>query len=370
MKKILLKAYLANNLGDDLFVKIIAENFKNVEFWIINNKDYINRTFKCIDNVKIRKQNLFYRIFKKLITQINKEWIYKFLELEAMLNSKKYDAVVIIGGSMFIEEIGYEYAYREQLYYNNSFSLQKKPYFILGSNFGPFKSNDFYKKYKLLFSKCYDVSFREQFSKNLFKLSNVRCNPDMIFALQHKIKNTKKQLGVSVIDLSSRANLCQYEKMYYVNLVNLIKLANKDGYEIVLLSFCEREGDMNAVKKLIAQIPSEISESIIIHNYVGNMKESLDILSQLELVIATRFHSMILSQVFGQGVLPYIYSDKTLNVLNDMNFNDLYFDIRENREENIELAWKIMKNNKIDPSELQKKSINHFSKLKEFLNLS
>lgn len=36
MKNILVKAYLNQNLGDDLFVYILAERYKNKRFYLIN----------------------------------------------------------------------------------------------------------------------------------------------------------------------------------------------------------------------------------------------------------------------------------------------------------------------------------------------
>ena len=63
---------------------------------------------------------------------------------------------------------------------------------------------------------------------------------------------------------------------------------------------------------------SAITENFEVVNYEGNIDEFLEKFESMENIIGTRFHSVILSQVFNQGLYPFIYSDKTLNVLRDI----------------------------------------------------
>lgn len=63
MKKIKVNAYLNANLGDDLFIKVLCERYKNVSFHICGNKLY-KETLKSIKNVKLYKTDHIYSFIK------------------------------------------------------------------------------------------------------------------------------------------------------------------------------------------------------------------------------------------------------------------------------------------------------------------
>ena len=66
-------------------------------------------------------------------------------------------------------------SYYHRLKIVEEFEKKEKPVFILGANFGPYITQDFFDKYFFLFSKCHDICFRDSYSKELFKnLDNVR----------------------------------------------------------------------------------------------------------------------------------------------------------------------------------------------------
>ena len=77
---------------------------------------------------------------------------------------------------------------------------------------------------------------------------------------------------------------------------------------------------------------SAITENFEVVNYEGNIDEFLEKFESMENIIGTRFHSVILSQVFNQGLYPFIYSDKTLNVLRDIGLGQEYYHIRNCEE--------------------------------------
>ena len=154
---IYIKAYLVLNLGDDLFLQLLAQRYKNTQFLAICPKTYpkqLNKNVNCInENSKITK------IINKFIQMIS----LKKSSLKSYLLQKS-DAIIEIGGSMFMENRWT----REQEY-------PDKAYYILGSNFGPYETEAFYQKYNTIFSKAKDVCFREEHSYQLFKnLPNVK----------------------------------------------------------------------------------------------------------------------------------------------------------------------------------------------------
>ena len=63
-----------------------------------------------------------------------------------------------------------------------------------------------------------------------------------------------------------------------------------------------------------------------------NSKELLQAIAESEGVVTSRFHGVILGLAAGRPVFPVVYSDKTINVLNDMRFQGAYADIRALQE--------------------------------------
>lgn len=92
MKNIYLKAYMRNNLGDDLFVRTICERYPNTIFHVILTSR--NMALESIDNLRIHKPGLFVRFIRKT---------FKLDLLEAILR-RRTDAMIYIGGSIFMEK--------------------------------------------------------------------------------------------------------------------------------------------------------------------------------------------------------------------------------------------------------------------------
>lgn len=352
MKKILVKAYLAKNFGDDLFLKILFEKYKGSNFILDTTNNEYKEIFSNYNNVYIIKS-----IFYKLLKLLKLEGVYY----------KKFDAIVFIGGSIFIQlDIWKEqYEYRKKLFkiFNN------KPKFILGSNFGPFKDKKFLESYKELLINCTDICFREQYSFNLFKeLNNIRVAPDIVFQLKPKnIKKKKNTVGISLIDLNGRKDLNQYNHVYNKKIKELVEYFIDNNKTITFFSFCESEGDINAINSILSIIDNKYKEKINVENYTGNIDEFLSKFESMENIIGTRFHACILSQVFGQGLYPLIYSDKTYNVLKDINLDNEYLYINNIDKIDHKHILKVIDNNKIKNTDIFTESEKQFEGLDNYI---
>ena len=347
--KVFLKGYVKKNLGDDLFLKLISNRYPNVIFSITNDASYLN----CNNFTYFNKEK-----YSKFIYLLDK------LFLGRIINNKKKiaecDCSVLIGGSMYIEKKNlfkriYSYLKIEDIYD-----------FILGINFGPFYSNLYLNKYKKVFSKSKSVSFRDSHSFNLFSnLNNVSFFPDIVFSydVSKYINNYDKVVVVSVIDCFSRFN-DKLSNNYLFQLKKIINHYLSNNYKICLMSFCKTEGDEKAINQLIEILDNpRINKNISIYFYDGNVEEALNILSNSEIIVGSRFHANILGIILNKKVLPIIYSDKMINVLNDLNFHGIYYDIRDKfNVDNYDLN-----NNVVDCSSYAKESANHFTKLDNFL---
>lgn len=339
--KIYVDAYLALNLGDDLFVDILTKRYPNHQFYAISKgiKEYKQ------NNLKVYTNPYLFKVLKKF-------------QLEKYL-ANRYELVVSIGGSMYMEN-------------NDSkrdFTLGKNKRYILGSNFGPYQTEEYYQNIYQVFKQAEDVCFREKHSYDLFKeLPNVRYTSDIVFSMPTsniKITNRKRAI-FSIISCSHKLEE-KYTKIYEEKMIELIKLLQEKGYEICLMSFCKMEKDEEAIESILAQCDEKTKSNIETYYYNGNVEEALNLLGDSQVIVGSRFHANILGLLLGKAIIPVLYSDKTKHVLEDMKIETKMIDIRtiENfdintiTEEDLEKHFDVEK---------QKKDANkHFEKLDEVL---
>ncbi|OKZ76588.1 MAG: hypothetical protein BHW01_07380 [Clostridium sp. 27_14] len=308
--KIYVDAYLSKNLGDDLFINILTKRYPQHKFYAISKgeKGYNTKNFKVYSNTYI------FKILKKF------QW-EKYL-------ANHYDTVVTIGGSMFMERGDT----------NRDFSMGKNKRYVLGINFGPYKTQEYYNNIYNMLSDVEDVCFRDKYSYNLFKeLPNARQAADIVFSMDTsniKITNRKRAI-ISIISPKDKIDE-KYEEKYEEKMLELITFLIKKEYEICLMSFCKNENDEEEIEKIYSQIPENQKKKVEKYYYNGNIEEALNTIADSQLVVGGRFHANIIGLCLGKSILPVLYSDKTLHVLEDMQINTPIIDIRKLENFNIE----------------------------------
>ena len=359
MKKIFLYAYDRRNLGDDLFVHVITKRYPDVKFYMWSDK--VNReTFASLPNLKvIDKDSRFVHFLNRLRPSLvarYKAWL-----------EKRCDAVVYIGGSIFME-----YPNWEQISTWWEYEAENRPFYVLGANFGPYHTEAYREKMASIFGKMRDVCFRDRYSNKLFSdVPTVRYAPDILFSYPMPAVDVKeKQIFVSVIDCAGRDeshSLSEFDSRYVTNMADMLRGYLNDGYDLVMASFCKEEGDESGITKILRAMGCENHPSIRIICYDGtNADELTTAISESALVIATRFHATILAMAAGRPVLPIVYSDKTLHVLEDLGYNELILDLRKSNSEYSESATIICSeyhNSRITTS------ADHFSELDKLTNI-
>ncbi len=315
MKKVLIRYYNKNNLGDDLFVRMLVTRYKN-QFTTILLKQ--NRSLESLKNIKIKASKLAFfvtKIFEKLSRRRN-------LLLSRLTFNE--DLLVYAGGSIFIEKNNLNVWKLERKFYSD-LSI---PYYILGSNIGPYKTQEFLDIVSHIFKGAADVCLRDSRSLSLISDPNKsRVAADMIFSLEAPDVKQSKSAVISVIDCRSRLDK-QLAKKYEKTLIEITKKLMSDGYFVTFMSFCKAEGDEKAIRQLLRMIDGDKSR-LNTHFYRGNIDKALEVIGSSEIVVGTRLHSIILGLAFGKNVLPIAYSDKALNVLDDIDFTGTVIDLRD-----------------------------------------
>ena len=364
MKKIFVDIYLAFNLGDDLFLDILSKKYPESEITVNHVGNNYDKFISRYKNIKRRKYTIFNKILQKL-------GIKNYLtDYESI--AKKYDALVFIGGSIFREESYHKSLYCDRMKMVKAFRKNNKPVFILGSNFGPYKTEKFLNEYREFYKLCTDICFRDLYSYNLFKdLENVRHAPDIVFQMEtNKYKNNIKDnvIGYSIIDVRHKDGLSKYYDKYVDCTVKSIEAVTSQGYECLLMSFCNREGDLKVINDIVCKLSKDIANKVKIYEYNGNLEEAINIISKLKVFISARFHANILGLLCNVGIVPVIYSHKTSNMLKDLNLDNIMIDM-DNLEKLHDIS--IIENgitNKTNLNNFSTEAHKQFEKLNEFIN--
>ncbi|MGB4613674.1 MAG: polysaccharide pyruvyl transferase family protein [Erysipelotrichaceae bacterium] len=320
-KKHLLYAFTQNNLGDDLFIKILCERYPNHKFYIGLENENINDTLKNIKNLhfdnkllkideQLKKESFFYNHFN-INFNINKKTNEKYL--------KSFDSAIYIIGSAFIQN-------NPNKDYTNLYLLEKRvklsnKFFLLNTNFGPYHDEKYLNFSKKIVNNMTHATFRDKFSYDLFKdLKKISYAPDLVLTLKNNINTSNNTILISIMDLNDE----------YINLlVKLIKTLNNKGFNCKLVSFCKNQNDEIAANKIINQVNVEAL------TYNGNINEILNEFKKCYGVISTRFHSMIIAMAYNKPFLPFIYSKKTNEILDDISYKNTRLDI--NNLDNIDV---------------------------------
>lgn len=355
MKRCFLYAYDRQNFGDDLFVHTITKRYPQVKFYIWTDKG--NReTFRCLPNLKvIDKDSGWIRFLHKLRPSLVSHY-------KGMIENR-CAAVVYIGGSIFIE-----YPEWEQFCTWWEYMVENRPFYALGANFGPWHTEGYREKMDQIFRKMQDVCFRDQYSYDLFvENEKVRWAPDILFSYpMPKVPVKEMQIFVSVIDCASRDDshgLKACDDRYVKSMAALLDQYLDKGHTLVLSSFCKHEGDEKGIRKILDAMGCEADDRVSVLNYDGtNVDAITTAIAESGLVIGTRFHATILAMSAGRAVLPVVYSDKTLHVLEDAGFDGVAYDIRK------DAAWEAVEGTILDVEQLKIDAQKHFEKLDSVLS--
>lgn len=327
MKKVVLSYYSRRNLGDDLFVKIFTEYFNDCTIYLITNPCYVPKGLG--KNVKVHPFSFLYTFVGKMMSLIGYEnrlssIIQHFLECCYSRIEEKSDAVVEIGGSIFMDKergVPLDFGMKRKPDYSINSSLQNfGKRFVIGANLGPAYSEEYWDWIKTLFKKYNHVCLRDYSSYYMVKeLPYVQYAPDVIFLTKYPVTcGNEENVVISLIDVCQYTTNKDIVSAYY-NLLKEVVLyfANKE-IKVILTSFCKREGDEIGIQTLINKIPS--NNYITTCCYKGDINEMLELFASASFVIASRFHSLILGVLFGKPVFPIAYNCKTENYLYDLEF--------------------------------------------------
>ncbi|MCQ4035404.1 polysaccharide pyruvyl transferase family protein [Kaistella montana] len=368
--KVLVHIYLADNLGDDLFAKILLERYPHVQFYFLHETDRYE-FLESYENAHIIGLPKLGRINFAVSNYFSSKIAF-FIYLKRLKNIFKkmepsFSAFLVIGGSLFMEG---KSEYLKKSFYNIVYDVfKKKPKFIIGGNFGPYRNKEYLEFFRKIFSSSTDVCFRDAYSYGLFPdISTVRLAPDVVFnIINEHVKKDPKKVGVVPISLTRRPALKEFSTIYNLFLSQLISKFSDHGYEVTMYAFCKSEGDEKAMEEIYSLAISK--ENIDIINYEGRkIDQFLHHFSTNSYVVTSRFHGMILGLIYGINTYPISYSRKLVNVLDDMNFTGSYKDIETLVSTNVDVAFDEILANHFNVQQYLEDKDNQFKILDSYFN--
>lgn len=344
---IYINAYIANNLGDDMFVFSLCNHYPMVNFYI---------------EAPLKYSNVF-RILKNLIvlTTCSRTCYVNLLDI--------IDFQVFIGGSLFMEP---KSANDIDKKFNSMVSRRlslKIPCFIIGVNFGEYTHQKFFELYQSWFETLDGICFRDIQSYKLFDtLNNTIWAPDLIFTYKMpSIKFKDNNIVISPIYHTERSGLPDFSNNEYFDFLSLIATKYlKMGFHIILAAFCSAQLDDIACNEIFNRIPTSLKEKVNIISYKNDIEGFLQSFLNAKYIIGTRFHSIILALKNRIPVFPIIYNIKTQNIIESYSFNGNYVDILALSKINFELLDSNRKKNYVpDLSNFDNKAYLHYHFLNE-----
>lgn len=343
------KGYWNKNLGDDLFLKILCERYPKIDFFTVMTKNNIN-AFKGINNLHIKKIDFPFlnRVCNSLEGRTRHLIPYSTFS-KGLGMIKRTDIAIEIGGSIFMMppndvSTGIELKQRKII------RQKAKKYCILGSNFGPFYNNKQVDEYAEFFNSLDDICFRDNYSHELFQsVPTTRVAPDIVLNLQVESVRRKQQghyVVISVIDPTKKIDFSQKKdseivkiNTFYKNTISkLIFECEKQDKEVILMSFCDAEGDARYANKIYEDLPTTAQKNVSIYSY-EDIDDALSLLQGADAVVASRYHAMILGWLFGKPLFVFSYSDKTSEVIDEFFPNQSLIDLRNIEDENFDFNF-------------------------------
>ena len=317
--KVLLHGYFQHNLGDDLFFRAIATRYPDVKFYIPILTSGYKEKFKDLPNIVVVD---FWGIAKYVHHKT-----YILPKFYSCITMSRYDAVVCIGGSLFMDRknptkndvieienysfiADWEWAYKKGV-----------PYFVIGANWGPVYNEFFEQYFTRAIKTLHDLCFRDSASYNHFKnMPNVRRSGDILLGnpmIKQAVTGVekKRKVAISVVNARFKNEIVTDADLYEQKISEWATELINDGYEVFFMSFCKAEGDEEAIRRIAQQMPSNKGIRVLCYNH--NWQEMLNNMAESEFILASRFHATVLGWTVGTPVYSLAYSLKTLNLLKD-----------------------------------------------------
>ena len=335
MKKMTVYFYSCANLGDDLFVRTLAEQFRDCRIRLIANPKCIPQNLGKL--VSVHPHSFSNLVFMKLRSMFGENSNVGTMAGRCndrcfRLAARNSDAYVYIGGSIFMEHvrgaIPLDFSASELPDFRVESRMAKGNSFVIGANLGPVYSEPYWQSVREQLQSFSHVCLRDWASyRKVRDLPNVQYAPDVLFLVpQPQVPEKGENVVISLVDMARHTDDEAVIRAYYRLMADTVTAFSARNIPVTLVSFCEWEGDPVAMNTVTELLPEGVSVSTLY--YRTDMDQILEAFSGASFVVGSRFHSTILGISFGKPVFPVAYNCKTRHYLQDLAFAGNYADLQ------------------------------------------
>lgn len=351
---IYLYAYANRNFGDDVMIKHLCSTFPSHNFLLFPPKH--REMFDTISDIPNLK-----------LSPISLEQFSKCC--------KSDDVFVKIGGSMFIIKSRRTLINRtKELFYLKRAKKRGCRLGVIGCNVGPFAS-PIHRQVAVNELSLYDlITVRDKasydFIKARTKCPDLQLHPDILFGLKNTLSDNTHQsdnsLCISVY--KDGGDGCYNQKMAAL----ADSYIEKTGDRVKLLIFeATEKSDVISAGKIYSLAKHKDKIDIITHR---TGKEIINAVCACRCIVCTRFHSIVMAILAEKSLVPIVYSNKSQNLLKDLNYDGVIYSFDDMDSFNIDKALDALVSDKTasinsDVMQLCTNSALHMEALKNFFNV-
>jgi colanic acid/amylovoran biosynthesis protein len=251
--------------------------------------------------------------------------------LSEIENLSKYDAVIQVGGSFFVDVYG-----EAQFDYALVTLLAKKPLYILGHSVGPFRSPFSKKLAATVFNRASAFVLREpesrkQLEKDGIQIDRISMSTDTAWLIEPgNDKNRLKEEKIIAVTFRALAPFDQLlgisQTDYEIAFARYIDALNELGYQIRAFSTCTgidgypKDDRMTALSiRRRCKYPEKIE---VIMDELNDIQLG-EKLGECQLTVGTRLHSAIISMNFGTPAFALNYEHKSAGIMDNLCLPEL-----------------------------------------------
>ena len=301
MAKVCISGYYGfKNFGDEAILKVLTEHLKqlNADITVFSSDtEYTSKTYG-VNSVRS-------------------------FDFKNLIKSLKSCDVLISGGGSLLQDVT---SLKSLIYYSLVIALGilfNKKIIIFAQGIGPINSSFARSLVKNLLSFCTLVTVRDKNSFSLLKNwgidAKLVCDP--IYSMKIADNQKSNSVGIQLRDFKTM----NYNLLQKLALMIVTKFSDK---KVKIFSLQEAQ-DLEISKrfeKLIHSFNSEIDTEIITEDIVENI-------SELEFLIAMRFHAILTALKAGVKTCAINYDIKVEKLAKDANLSIISMDAHENFEE-------------------------------------
>ena len=301
---VLLEAYLERNFGDDLFVTLLINRYRNHRFYLLDDR---KKGYALVGDSKFGNVCLI-------------------TEEEAFSDMQKFGAYLLVGGDFYHANGDYHARVRraKAIHENGGYVL------ILGASLYKTYPADRLPFVQEFFRFVDVMTLRERTSyaqcEALMPDSCALLSSDMAFTLASEYGKKQERKGIRKLGVSVRRKMDGTEEQFKVYCKTITDVtmahlnANEDNRVCFLALSTSGFDDRDVIDQIRGLLPHGMNNRIDEIEYSRDVYSFMDEVSTCDALICTRFHSLCLALIQEKPFYPINYEAKVENLLKDIGF--------------------------------------------------